>query len=218
MNFSFNFFNDDSSDEAEGSDGKDVVFATGNSSGSIAAEGIVASPLLLDGPRFKQHLFDRQDLMSYVSGLHHSTITINYRNGSLPIKVLSSHQSRIDRTSDIIRGIYEGGYKVWECSLDLAQFLLHDTLNNILPPSSSSSVIELGCGQGVPGMVALKLGYRSVVFSDLNEQVIIEATMPNIYLNFFIEGYCSNAALGDVQFFSGDWKDLNTHFFSHDTG
>lgn len=221
MNFSFNFFNDD------GSIGSDGVFVTDTTVDDLAPystgiateeETAAASIVLLDGsvalysPQCKEHFFDQGDMISYVDRLHYTTISIFSREGSLPIKVLSSHQSRIDHTSDIIRGVYEGGYKVWECSLDLAQFMLRDTSNQILPSPSTSSVIELGCGHGVPGMVALKLGYRSVVFSDLNEQVIAEATMPNIFLNFFSEDPCSDSAVGEVQCFSGDWAHLNEHF------
>lgn len=29
----------------------------------------------------------------------------------------------LNSNSDLIRGVYEGGFKTWECSLDLVQFL-----------------------------------------------------------------------------------------------
>lgn len=210
MNFSFNFFNDDGPVSSDGVLTTDMtVDALKLHSNFIATEEGTAS---LHGPQCKQHFFDQLDMINSLDRLHYTTIQICSSEGSLPIKVLSSHQSRIDQTSDIIPGVYEGGYKVWECSLDLAQFMLHDNWNRILPSPSSSSAIELGCGHGVPGMVALKLGYRSVVFSDLNEQVIAEATMPNIFLNFFGEQHCSDSAVGEVQCFSGDWEHLNEHF------
>jgi hypothetical protein len=209
MNFSFNFFNDDGSVGALEPYSNGIAMEEGTAASSIE---LLDGSCALYGPQCKQHFFDQREMISYVDRLHYKTIQIHCHDGSLPIKVLSSHQSRIDHTSDIIRGVYEGGYKVWECSLDLAQFMLRETRNQILPSPSTSSVIELGCGHGVPGMVALKLGYRGVVFSDLNEQVIAEATMPNIFLNFFSEDPCSDSAIGDVQCFSGDWEHLNEHF------
>lgn len=221
MNFSFNFFNDDGPVNSDGVLATDMIAGALELHSNVIAteEGTAAASIaLLDGsfalhgPQCKQHFFDQREMISSLDRLHYTTIQICSSEGSLSIKVLSSHQSRIDQTSDIIPGVYEGGYKVWECSLDLAQFMLHDTRNRILPFPSSSSVIELGCGHGVPGLVALKLGYSSVVFSDLNEQVIAEATMPNIFLNFFSEQHCSDSAIGEVQFFSGDWEHLNEHF------
>ncbi len=40
-------------------------------------------------------------------------------------------------TRELISGVYEGGYKVWECSLDLVDFIIANA--TILPPSGKSS-------------------------------------------------------------------------------
>ena len=44
--------------------------------------------------------------------------------------------------------MYEGGLKIWECSIDLASFVASDV--NV----KNCNVIELGCGAGLPGIVA----------------------------------------------------------------
>ena len=47
-------------------------------------------------------------------------------------------------------GLYEGGFKVWECSRDLVAFL-HETEGDALP-KAPLRVLELGCGHGLPAI------------------------------------------------------------------
>ena len=49
-------------------------------------------------------------------------------------------------------GVYEGGLKIWECSIDLASFVASGI------DVKSLNVLELGCGAGLPGIVAGQLG------------------------------------------------------------
>ena len=59
----------------------------------------------------------------------------------------------IDKESDLIPGSYGGGYKVWECSLDLVSYLGEDELLSRLSENCLDGggvrVLELGCGVGV---------------------------------------------------------------------
>lgn len=72
---------------------------------------------------------------------------------------------RIDATHDLIPGQYEGGLKLWECSVDLVSYYLaHAELH-------TGSCLELGCGQGLPGVATLLKGCNPVVFSDFNDDV-----------------------------------------------
>jgi methylase of polypeptide subunit release factors len=115
---------------------------------------------------------------------------------------LEESETAIDKTSDIISGVYEGGNKVWECSVDLAVLLLQKKYQ--LPNPATGRVIELGCGHGFPGIAALQLGYQHVFFSDLNSEVIDGVTWPNVYLN-------CQSAIPRVSCYSGDWEALSTH-------
>lgn len=56
-----------------------------------------------------------------------------------------------------------GGMKIWECTFDLASYL-----TSIEKPINleNKSVLDLGCGAGVLGLVALKLGAEVVHFQD----------------------------------------------------
>jgi len=66
--------------------------------------------------------------------------------------------------SDLVSGVYEGGLKIWECSIDLVHFICKhpDTF-------AGKNVLELGCGQGLPGIAALLYGQAAhVTFADYN--------------------------------------------------
>lgn len=74
-------------------------------------------------------------------------------------KVQDSELINITKSKDIVTGKYEGGLKVWECSLDLSTFIcenisLFSTNNGV-----NNKVLELGCGYGIPGLILLKNGY-----------------------------------------------------------
>ena len=58
--------------------------------------------------------------------------------------------------SDLISGVSEGGLKVWECTFDMVDYLQNQEF-------TGKSVIELGCGQGLPGILAAKRGATKVV-------------------------------------------------------
>jgi hypothetical protein len=175
--------------------------------------------------------------------------------------------------TDLIPGIYEGGLKVWECSLDLCRHLAEEMLrleqqnhgedaaadahddndrlstnNDVYHAlSRTGKTMELGCGHGLPACLVLRElrkrwaenedsnnsskdgdyksvaggnddgidGY-SVLFSDYNEFVLRDATVPNVILNMDSDRPCPNDAnewgkvKGCVACVSGDWMDLSS--------
>lgn len=66
--------------------------------------------------------------------------------------------------SDLIPGRYEGGLKVWECTFDLGELMAESEQNRKL--FQGSTVLDLGCGSGILGILAIKLGASKVVFQD----------------------------------------------------
>lgn len=81
--------------------------------------------------------------------------------------------------SDLVSGVYEGGLKIWECSLDLVHYIARNP--DIV---RGKRVLELGCGQGLPGICALIHGQASnVMFQDYNEEVLEKATTKTVSLN-----------------------------------
>jgi hypothetical protein len=64
---------------------------------------------------------------------------------SLPAAVAAA----IDQ-SDLVPGVYEGGFKIWEGCLDLVKYLHEEAI-----PLRNLRVMELGCGHGLPGIFAI---------------------------------------------------------------
>ncbi|KAM9804029.1 histidine protein methyltransferase 1 homolog [Neosynchiropus ocellatus] len=83
-----------------------------------------------------------------------------------------------EQRSDLISGVYEGGLKVWECTYDLLEVIERDG-----ETFGGKTVLDLGCGAGLLGILSLKRGATRVDFQDYNSTVIEQLTMPNVILN-----------------------------------
>ncbi|KAH6568197.1 hypothetical protein BASA61_006851 [Batrachochytrium salamandrivorans] len=124
----------------------------------------------------------------------------------------------IEQQSDLITGVYEGGLKTWECSIDLVEYLEQTYGQQRM---SNLRILELGCGSALPGIYCLRLGAH-VDFQDYNEPVIHMITIPNILLNtssqptpdlISPEGTFETELVYDPAttpslFFSGDWGNM----------
>ncbi|XP_065070102.1 histidine protein methyltransferase 1 homolog [Rhopilema esculentum] len=113
--------------------------------------------------------------------------------------------------SDLRSGVYEGGFKIWECSIDLVKFLASDNAN-----LQDKDVLELGCGAGLPALYCLVCGANFVCFQDFNEEVINYFTVPNIICNLKQQSpHIDDTCLADLVnrktlMLSGDWVDVCT--------
>lgn len=97
---------------------------------------------------------------------------------------------------DIVPGVYEGGCKVWECTLDFLKFMAEGKID-----FTGKKVMDIGCGHGLLGIAALKSGAACCYFQDYNKEVINDVTMTNILLNDFSMDLC--------KFLYGDWDNLD---------
>ncbi|QDZ23388.1 methyltransferase [Chloropicon primus] len=119
----------------------------------------------------------------------------------------------LDESTDLVPGRYEGGFKVWECSVDLCQYLMQlynlgesdgkDGNGSKHGDLQGKSVLELGCGQGLPGILCLAHGASSVVFQDFNKEVLRSVTYPCVEKNARHHGKQTNGA---ATYISGDWS------------
>ncbi|XP_067928757.1 histidine protein methyltransferase 1 homolog isoform X2 [Watersipora subatra] len=131
---------------------------------------------------------------------HLPTFTQTILGDETVIKHITASGQQVDSVgdnTDLVPGVYEGGWKTWECS-----YLLLDYLYEKYPKwRKGDNVLELGCGSGLPGLYCLLRG-ASVTFQDYNKDVLQELTMPNARLT------CSENVdqLTNCKFFSGDWK------------
>ncbi|KAF9136121.1 Histidine protein methyltransferase 1 [Mortierella sp. 14UC] len=81
--------------------------------------------------------------------------------------------------SDLVKGVYEGGLKTWECALDLVAYLADQKQNY-----DGQKVLELGCGSALPGIYVLTQSSTvQVDLQDYNDQVLKFVTLPNVLLN-----------------------------------
>ncbi|PWN35254.1 uncharacterized protein FA14DRAFT_120326 [Meira miltonrushii] len=95
--------------------------------------------------------------------------------------------------TDLVPGVYEGGLKTWECSLDLAG-VLAQKLEQSPDFLQNKKVIELGCGTAVPSLYLLskvlkrgdeKPANLTLQLCDFNEQVLQMVTLPNLLLTWY---------------------------------
>ncbi|KAG5482701.1 hypothetical protein CUR178_06738 [Leishmania enriettii] len=117
---------------------------------------------------------------------------------------------------DVIPGRYYGGLKVWSCAVLLVQYLVDHAAQYRSLFEAAGAVAELGCGQGLPGLAAMCLGARRVVFQDYNEEVLDVCTKPNVFATVRANGSllesrsgASTTPLRHVKFVHGDWVDLS---------
>ncbi|CAK5281141.1 unnamed protein product [Mycena citricolor] len=98
----------------------------------------------------------------------------------------------LDAPSDLVPGVYEGGLKTWECSVDLAGYL--DTLGNDKGSRfAGKRVLEIGCGTAVPSIFILSRLFNGVqdvetvvAFQDYNASVLELITFPNVVLAWYM--------------------------------
>ncbi|KAI0074995.1 hypothetical protein K474DRAFT_1625223 [Panus rudis PR-1116 ss-1] len=98
----------------------------------------------------------------------------------------------LEAPSDLVPGVYEGGLKTWECSLDLVT-----CVHNILRTTSlvGTSVLELGCGTAIPSLYLLHRLFdappspstRQIIhLQDYNGLVFRLVTLPNIIITWYM--------------------------------
>ncbi|KAI9296097.1 hypothetical protein K502DRAFT_364453 [Neoconidiobolus thromboides FSU 785] len=84
---------------------------------------------------------------------------------------------------DVVRHIYEGGFKTWESALDLSAYLLDRNEEEF----KNKNIIELGCGSSIPSLTILRnFEVNSIHFSDYNKEVISWITLPNLFSNLLL--------------------------------
>ena len=175
---------------------------------TAARAGGIICPVALPTP---------QQLAAMVGGAEWEAVAagpaMRLRKRVLPSAQVDAPYSSELRASDLLPGVYEGGFKLWECAVDLAGFLAELPDAELGP---AHRVLELGCGHGLPGLVALRRGAQ-VDFVDYNVEVLQQLTIPNAVA---AEADQQGAdALGDLErvlgalagrarFFSGDWCGL----------
>lgn len=159
-------------------------------------------------------------VIEILPGFHHINISIvktillkeDFPGENIVSKSFSSH-------SDLLTGVYEGGLKIWECTFDLLAYFIKAKVK-----FAGKKVLDLGCGSGLLGIIALKGGAKEIHFQDYNSMVIDEVTLPNVIANSTSEYEENDGNEPDVKrcrkskvaqelckcrFFSGEWSEVS---------
>ncbi|CZT17365.1 related to MNI1 Putative S-adenosylmethionine-dependent methyltransferase of the seven beta-strand family [Ramularia collo-cygni] len=163
----------------------------------------------VDGPEIPAAMHKLEDLLAHLpERLSYSTIRIASPMGkcvSLPrrelfdikLQLLQDISADNDRVveqidkSDLRSGIYEGGFKTWECSIDLASLLLdRGPRKDIDELTQCDQIVELGCGTALPSLTLFQhallnnMEGLTFTFADFNEEVLRLVTIPNVLLTW----------------------------------
>ncbi|CAI5983752.1 unnamed protein product [Closterium sp. NIES-65] len=117
-----------------------------------------------------------------VSFLPFPTEAITLERGLTLLKGKASTTMLVGTTSDLVPGKYEGGFKLWEAAVDLMEAVREDMRDGTLS-FRRKHVLELGCGHGLPGILACLKGAAAVHFQDFNAEVLLNLTIPNLTAN-----------------------------------
>ncbi|KAJ5628310.1 hypothetical protein N7490_010538 [Penicillium lividum] len=102
---------------------------------------------------------------------------------------------------DLKPNFYEGGFKTWECSLDLAKLVANEstTIESLDDSQTNFHIIELGSGTAVPSLTLFAhimkqtapsqgaTPQRKILFTcaDYNDDVLRLVTLPNLLLTWY---------------------------------
>ncbi|KAK3603655.1 hypothetical protein CHS0354_017371 [Potamilus streckersoni] len=192
MSFFFNFPNPGESDNVSSEKSE-------TEKSSLASEDVMVAKCREIFPSLKEKDYNNVAVLSYRLSddcIHYYDSQTVQKTASDSLSAACSVSQAMQSHSDIIPNVYEGGLKVWECAIDLLEFLQNAEISFV-----GKSVLELGCGAGLPGILAAKQGAALVHFQDYNSDVLEFYTIANVRLNQIEEsGKCT------CRYFSGDWS------------
>ncbi|CAH8306611.1 unnamed protein product [Eruca vesicaria subsp. sativa] len=110
--------------------------------------------------------------------------------------------------SDLVPGVYEGGLKLWEGSIDLVKALEKESQTGNIS-FSGKRVLELGCGHALPGIYAYLKGADAVHLQDFNAEVLRCLTIPNLNANMSEKSPSDSVGDTEVRFFAGEWSEVH---------
>ncbi|KAI1461901.1 hypothetical protein F4805DRAFT_186876 [Annulohypoxylon moriforme] len=200
-NFSFSF----SGDDIEGED--ELIPAAPNVSASVQPQPTASAFPVAGKPLLPATSHDLHHMLSQLpSKVAYSILDIDLDgNGSIQLPRRELWDVRVQLMAedeggdnepglgnhDVKTGVYEGGFKSWESSVDLVK-VLSPSKDFLADESVFPILIELGCGTALPSLALFQwsLSLRtpqkdsalSIVLADYNPTVLQLVTLPNFIL------------------------------------
>lgn len=122
---------------------------------------------------------------------------------------------------DLVKGTYEGGFKVWESTRDLVKFLTEDQtiISELLHRNSKFRCLELGAGASLPTLALISRLLLDPEFTsayrfhlqDYNWQVLASLTLLNFAANLPSDYLSALLDTKSLRFFHGDWSKFDSH-------
>ncbi|EKJ68279.1 hypothetical protein NXS19_001683 [Fusarium pseudograminearum] len=201
MSFSFGFAGDDISDDEQNSS---TVKPTAPAPAATNSAFPVAGK-----PQLPPTLHQLSDLLAQQpSKIAYSLLDVKLDDGTsvqLPrrelwdVRVqlmaeeenLAGAQSEGLGSHDVKTGVYEGGFKSWESSVDLVKVLAANKAISTLE-QKPFRVMELGCGTALPSLAVFQWAMTSnserkplsLILADYNPSVLQLVTLPNFILSW----------------------------------
>ncbi|KAI1376362.1 hypothetical protein F4677DRAFT_419705 [Hypoxylon crocopeplum] len=198
MSFSFSFSGDDIEDEGQ----------SNSTAPNISKPQPAASAFPVPGkPLLPATSHDLQQMLSQLpSKIAYSTLDIDLDgDGTIQLPRRELWDVRVQLMAeddgantepglgnhDVKTGVYEGGFKSWESSVDLVK-VLSLSKSFLADTDIAPRIIELGCGTALPSLAVFQWslnlrGYNtdfvlSIVLADYNPTVLQLVTLPNFIL------------------------------------
>ncbi|KAI0136675.1 hypothetical protein BJ170DRAFT_24843 [Xylariales sp. AK1849] len=249
MSFAFSFSGDDI--DEEGQNGTNIMASNPavTSAAPSSAFPVAGKPLL---PAVHHDL--KQMISALPSKIAFSTLNVNLDSGQtiqLPRRELwdvrvqlmaeeddSSESEPGLGSHDVKTGVYEGGFKSWESSVDLVKVLEHSR-DFLTSEDEVPCIIELGCGTALPSLALYQWATSgrargspslSVTLADYNPTVLQLVTLPNFILSWALQWAADSAVIAEALSSDGELelspeviqafqdflssRNLSLHFFS----
>ncbi|KAK1774140.1 hypothetical protein QBC45DRAFT_53264 [Copromyces sp. CBS 386.78] len=220
--FSFGFAGDDIEDDGQQSPSQvnNVSAPTPSAAPSASAFPVQGKPLLPPTHHDIDHMLSRLP-----SKIAYSLLDVELEEGKtiqIPRRELwdvrvqlmaEDDGSNISETEpglgehDVKTGIYEGGFKSWESSVDLVKVLASENAPTILN-RDPCVLMELGCGTALPSLALFQWAMNerkseekqplTLVLADYNPSVLYLVTLPNFLLAWALAQRESTPALADA--------------------
>ncbi|KAK1832913.1 hypothetical protein QBC39DRAFT_65220 [Podospora conica] len=225
--FSFSFAGDDIEDDGQ-SPPPPVVAPTPAASSSTNAFPVQGKPLLPPVHHDLDHMISRLP-----SKIAYGMLDIELDNGrrlqiprrelwDVRVQLMAEEEEEHDADSetapglgehDVKTGIYEGGFKSWESSVDLVKVLDSEKVAQALSRGPYVSM-ELGCGTALPSIALFQWALTErlsgensplvLTLADYNPTVLELVTLPNFLLAWALQQRGKNDVLEDAFSMDGE--------------